>query len=132
MMPSTETITAKITSLPADAPDDHPATDRVGQDYEVSKELPSNVDEAVEMWGSEVVFSRLRGAVVIDLQSFVRTKIKSKDFTEESLQAAVDAWSPGTRGPGVSMETKAENLMAAMTPDQLQALLDRVEARKSD
>jgi hypothetical protein len=131
-MPSNETITAKITSLGKDAPEDHPAHDRVGQDYEVTKDLPANIEEAVEMYGAEVVFSRFRGAVVIDLQSFMRTKIKSKDFSDGDLQSAVDNWAPGTRGPGVSMEQKAENLMAGMSDDQLKALLERVNERKAE
>lgn len=130
-MPSNETITAQIKSVAADAPEDHPARDRIGVEFEVTKDLPSTIEEAVEMYGAEVVFSRFRGAVVIDLQSFMRTQIKKKDFTEESLQAAVDGWAPGTRGPGVSMEQKAENLMAAMSEDDLAALMARVEERKA-
>lgn len=129
-MPNPETISAQIKGLPADFDADHPAHARVGKEFEVIKEFPASIDEAVEMWGGEVCFSRLRGAVVIDLQSFVRSKIKSKDFTEESLQTAVDAWGPATRGVGVSLEQKAENLMASMDDNALNALLERVTARK--
>jgi hypothetical protein len=130
-MPGTESISAQIKGLAADAPEDHPAHDRVGQEFEVTKELPGNIQEATEMYGEEVVFSRFRGALVIDLQSFMRTQIKKKDFTEDTLQAAVDAWSPGTRGPGVSMATKAENLMASMSEDDLKALLASVTERRA-
>ncbi len=130
-MPTNETITAKITSLAADAPEDHPARARVGQDYEVQKSFPATIEEAVEMWGSEVCYSRLRGAVVIDLQSFIRTKIKSKDFAEDSLQSYVDAWGPSQRGPGVSMEQKAENMMSAMSDDDLAKLLASVNERRT-
>jgi hypothetical protein len=62
----------------------------------------------------------------------MRTKIKSKDFSDGELQAAVDGWAPGTRGPGVSMEQKAENLMAGMSDEQLKALLERVNERKAE
>ncbi len=131
-MPGTESIKAKITSVAADAPEDHPARDRIGTEYEVTKNMPSNIEDAVEMYGAEVVYSRLRGALVIDLQSFMRAQIKKKDFTEDGMQAAVNAWSPGTRGPGVSLAQKAENLMAGMSDDDLQALLASVETRRAD
>ncbi len=131
-MAGNESISAQIKGLAADAPEDHPARGRVGQEFEVTKNLPSNIDEAVEMYGAEVVFSRFRGALVIDLQSYMRTQIKKKDFTEDALQTAVDNWTPGTRGPGVSMEQKAENLMAGMSEEDLQALLGRVQARKEE
>jgi len=130
-MPGTEAIKAKITSLGADAPEDHPAHARVGTEFEVSKNMPSNIDDAVEMYGAEVVFSRFRGALVIDLQSFMRTQIKKKDFTDEGLQTAVDNWTPGTRGPGVSLAQKAENLMAGMDEEALQALLATVNERRA-
>lgn len=129
-MPNPETISAQIKTLPTDFDADHPAHDRVGKEFEVIKDFPASIDEAVEMWGGEICFSRLRGAVVIDLQSFIRSRIKSKDFTEESLQTAVDSWGPSTRGAGVSLEQKAENLMANMNDTDLTALLERVTARK--
>ena len=127
----TETIKSKITSVTPDTPEDHPSRDRIGVEYEVTKNMPTTIAESIDEWGEEVCFSRLRGAVVIDLQSFVRTKIKHKDFSADELQVVVDGWGPSQRGPGVSLEQRAESLMANMSDDDLAKLMARVEERKA-
>ncbi len=126
MSPTQETITAKITSVP----DDHHAVGRVGVEYEVQVTLPSTIEEAVEQWGGEVCYSKLRGAVVIDLQSAIRTKIKGKEFSEDDLQSFAAGWNPSQRGPGISLEKKAENLMSGMSDEDLAALLASVTERR--
>lgn len=96
-----------------------------------------NLDEAVERFGAEVVFSRFKSAAVIDLQALIRRGLGSTDSegkptpkSVEEIQKLAEAWVPGvqTRKRKTDKE-KAEELLAKLDPKTLAELLAQVQPR---
>ncbi len=105
-----ENITAKLTG---------------GEPFTVTHDLPENIDKAVEQYGHDVVFSRFRASLVIDLQSFMRSQIKH-DKSVDEVQALVDAWVPGTKKAGKSPAEKISDLFGKLTEEERSALLSEL------
>ena len=108
-----EDVTAKVT-----------AGDRAGEDFTVKFNLPANVEEATERFGDDVVFSRFKQSLVIDLQSFMRSHIKKDGATSEKIQLAVDEWTPGTRKPAKPLSERLADIMKKLTPDERREFLE--------
>lgn len=102
---------------------------KVGEEtkvVEVSYDFPESVGAAVEKYGEEQVQSLLHGAITLKLQALVRQKID----TDEDVQAAVNNWQPGVRGP-VTKKSAFERATAALsnlTPEQLAELAAKLKA----
>lgn len=96
-----------------------------GPKYSVNFDMPASLEEAVEKYGSEVVFSNFRSSLVINLQSFMRSHIKADDFNEAALQSAVDSWKPGTKARGKSATEKIGDLFEKLTPEERANILAR-------
>ncbi len=85
-------------------------------------EFGSNLDEAIELFGKEVVYGYFIGKAKISaagvLKSAMVTKKDGKKIASgaspDKLQAALDAWKPGiVRTSGESKKDKALEFMAA-------------------
>ena len=98
---------------------------RAGEPFTVTVSWPENLQEAVDAWGDEAVFSRATAAFVIDLQSFMRSEIQADDFSADQLQERAAAGKPGTRSRGKSRAEKIENLLGKLTGEERSALLQR-------
>lgn len=102
-----EKITAKLK-------DSQPVT----VDFDVDEKLK----DAVKRYGEDIVMSRYRSSLVIDLQAFMRGLLK-QNKTPEEIQAAVDAWQPGVKARGKSPAEKARDLFSKMSPEERAELL---------
>jgi hypothetical protein len=100
----------------------------------VSFDLPDNLAAMVTAYGEDIVYSKAKQAIVIDLQAMVRraiTPATDKDgkvtraaLGGTALQAEVDKWKPDNRTTVKKSATdKAKDAIAAMTPEEKQALL---------
>ena len=98
---------------------------RAGESFAVTVSWPENLQEAVDAWGDDAVYSRATAAFVIDLQSFMRSEIQSDDFSEEQLQERSAAWKPGTRSRGKSRAEKIESRLGKLPDEERSALLQR-------
>lgn len=89
----------------------------------VNYNFGSNLKEATEMFGEEVVFSRFHSAAVIDLQSLIRRGIKAQKSDSE-IQQMASAWRPGVKTV-VQKDPKARAMSAldSMSDEERQALL---------
>jgi len=100
--------------------------DRADKLYTVKYNIPDTLEEAVAALGDEVVYSRFKQSLVIDLQSFMRTQIKKDDATLDSIQEAVSEWSPGVRAAAKPLSEKIEELLQRMSPEERTAFLEEI------
>lgn len=95
-------VTAKVTN-PGDGVSAEPVT--------VEYDFGDNLADMTSKFGEDVIQSRARASLVIDLQSAIRRHINAGKSDDE-ITAAVAAWVPGVKA-------------AAKSPaDKLKALLD--------
>lgn len=89
---------------------------------EVEYDMPDTVDGLVEKFGAEQVATAAADSFTIAIQALIRRNI---DKTQEEVEALVNAWQPGVRGP-VTKKTPLEKAQAAlrqMSPEDRAALL---------
>lgn len=104
--------------------------DEKGPSVAVGYSMPENFAEAAKVWGEEVLFTKGRQSIVIDLQAIVR-RLLGKSKTQAEIQAEVDKWKPGVAGE-VVRKTAAERVQEDITklsPEQLAILLRDVQAK---
>lgn len=73
---------------------------------EVSYDFGDTLDEAIEMVGTDVVFSQYISASRIALQNVVRAKMAA-GVNAEQIQEIVNTWKPGMVLPKTSVDPKA-------------------------
>jgi hypothetical protein len=96
----------------------------------VQYDFGDNLAESVKLFGEEVVHSRAKAALVIDLQALVRRMIKAGKKSDE-ITAAVAKWKPDTRV--VVHKTAAEKVQEGvkqLTKEERLALLKQLQAIK--
>jgi hypothetical protein len=105
------------------------ASKRVGdedREAEIMYNFGSNIEEAIELFGADVVFTNFRVAGKIALQARMRSRIeKGQDVSELAT-----LWKPGIqleRTP-VNPVTAAKNAYANMTPEERAAFLEELKA----
>lgn len=100
-----------------------------GPACQVNFTMDENIKEAVDRYGEDVVFSRYKASLVIDLQSFLRGQMKSdppKDVAE--IQGAVDEWAPGVKAKGRSPAERARDIFGKLSEDDRKSLLEEFGA----
>jgi len=89
----------------------------------VQYEFGSNLEEAVELFGGDVIFNNFRQSAVISLQGILRRHL-ANGKTQGELQTIADGWKPGVVSrTGKSKVEKARDAFAAMSPEEKKALL---------
>ena len=76
----------------------------------------------VSSFGDDAVFNHAKRSFIVSLQSFIRSQIEA-DKTPEEIQEAINDWKPGQKRPGKSPQERAQELLAKMTPEERQRLL---------
>lgn len=103
-----------------------------GKSVTVNYDVPEDLEGLRSRFGDEVVAGRAHGAIVIDLQAFLRRKLEAplkegeSAPTQEQIQAEVDNWKPGTRtssGPKKSAAEKITDLFSNLSAEDKAALL---------
>lgn len=100
---------------------------RLGKDgnpQTVKFSLGQTVAEVVKQFGEEVSYSQLKGAIVVSLQAFMRSKMSAeKPLNGKALQDAVTAWKPGTRTPGKPPAEKIKEAFGKLSDAERKELL---------
>ena len=96
----------------------------------VDYDFGDNLQEAVELFGDDVVFSRFKAAAVVDLQALIRRHLGGeKPKTAEEIQALVSEWKPGvSKRVRKSTTEKAQDLIGQMSAEEKAALLASLQA----
>jgi hypothetical protein len=98
----------------------------------VGYDFGDSLEDAVEKFGAEVVFSRFRSAAVIDLQALIRRKIKANKPDAEIASDAA-AWKPAVATVGTgSKKPTVEGLLGkakALSPEERAALMEQLRAQ---
>jgi len=81
-----------------------------------------NLDEAVKIFGAELVFHKFEAAGVIDLQAYMR-RVMANNVTEKKepnagLTEAVKAWKPGMRAPAKTRKEKMLSDWDKLSPEE--------------
>jgi len=95
---------------------------------EVMFSTPGSLQEFVDKYGEEQALNFANRALVIDVQNRVRLHI---DSTKEEIQAMVDSYEPGVRGPRVQRTPleRAQAAMASMSVEDIEKLLQAARAK---
>ncbi len=92
----------------------------------VSYDFGDNLDQAVELFGAELVFNRYESAVTIDLQALIRRGIKAEK-TDEEIQELTNAWKPGIKQViRKSAQEKIKDAFGAMSEEDKKAMLEQL------
>ena len=84
----------------------------------------------VSKFGKDVVKSRAKSALVIDLQALMRREIEGKDFSLDGLKKKVAEWKPSViSGVRRSASEKLEDTVSNLTPEQQADLLAKLQAQ---
>lgn len=100
-----------------------------GAKVEVDYDFGEDLDQLVNKFGADVVFSHARRSFVVTLQSFIRTQM-DRGKSETEIQEAVNEWRPGQRKQGKSPQEKVQDMLAKMDPSARAALLKEYRARE--
>lgn len=84
----------------------------------------------VEKFGEDVVFSRAKSALVIDLQALMRREIEGKEFTEAKLKEKVAKWKPSVvSGVRRSASERVEDTVSKMSVEEQTKLLAELQKK---
>lgn len=95
----------------------------------------STLEEAVELFGAEAVFSAFQASAKIDLQAYIRRLMNATEeeseapkYTNEEIVAKVGEWKPGTKTRTSSdpME-KIKAMLEKLSPEQRAAFFAAAE-----
>ena len=110
-----------------------PRRDAKLPDWTVNYNFPETADEAVEMFGEEVVVARFNSGITVDLQGYIRSQNEEKEGksipSESGLQKLVDAWSPGLRPARKTKVEKTAAMYADMSADDRAELLKLIKSQ---
>ncbi len=100
-----------------------------GPECQVNFTMDNTTEEAITRYGEDVVFSRYKASLVIDLQSFLRGQMKTDPpKTADEIQGAVDEWAPGVKAKGRSPAERARDIFGKLSEDDRKALLEEFGA----
>lgn len=96
---------------------------------EAEYDFGGNTEEAVKLFGEEVVFSTFKAQAVVKLQSIMRSAAKAgKDVAE-----VVAAWKPGVaRVRGKTAVEKAISAFDKMSPEQQAQFIADLQAKAAE
>lgn len=98
----------------------------------VNYDFGDSLEDAVERFGEEVVYSRFKAAAVVDLQALIRRGIKAKKDAKQ-IQADADEWKPGVkRVSRKSSEDRIKESFSKMSAEDRAALLAQLQADLED
>ncbi len=103
------------------------------QEVSVEYDFGDTVEEAIQIFGADVVFSNFKSACTVTLQGFMRGQMKvdkeGNAKSDEEIAAAVAGWTPGQRASrSKSKGEKLKELLAGMDESQIAELLAEATA----
>lgn len=111
------------------------AKQKDGPETSVEYNFGDTLEEAVELFGADVVFSRFKGAAVVDLQAMIR-RLQKAGKTDKEIQEHCAQWKPSVgraSGPRKTKEERLAELLSQMSPEERKrAIAAAREAAKAD
>lgn len=98
-----------------------------GEQVEAEYEFGTDLKQAVELFGSEVVYNHAIGALKVAFQGWLRSQIDQKK-TQAEITAAAKDWKPGQRKQGKSPQEKLRDQLNSMSAEDRAALLKEFKA----
>lgn len=97
----------------------------------VNYDIPSDLAGYVSKFGEALTAEFARRSLTLGINALTRPLILAGK-TQEEIQAAVDSWVPGTRGPRTQKSPleRATAALGAMSPEDLAELLAKVKAKQ--
>lgn len=97
----------------------------------VQYDIPTSVAGLVDKYGEEQVVSIFTRGITLAVQALVRQKVAA-GAAADSLQAAVDSWVPGVRGPATKKTPfeRAQSALSTLSMEELEALRQEIASRK--
>ncbi len=101
---------------------------KVDKEATVNVDLGNDVQDAINKFGAEVVFSNFKANAVITAQSNIRRYLE-KGMGQEEIQAKLSAWKPGvamdrTVDPKAAIMSK----FAGLSAEDKKAILEKLMA----
>lgn len=89
--------------------------------------LGENLNELIEQFGEEVVFSSAKSSIVIDVQAVMRRQMRS-EVPDEQIAAYVANWRPGVKAARVAVDPFRAALMnfTKKSPEEQKAFLEEL------
>lgn len=88
---------------------------------EFDYDLGESLADAVKKFGEDIVFSHVIRSLIIAAQGAARGMMKSGK-TKDEIDAAMQTWKPGEPRQVKSKEDRMRDLIAKMSPEELEAL----------
>lgn len=89
-----------------------------------------SLDELVEQFTEEVVFSHAMSSLMVWRQGFARGQMKAKDpKTGKALQEALDEAKPGVRAPAADRVEKLRDRLDKLSPEEKAELLAQLTGK---
>lgn len=103
-----------------------------GKEMTVEWAAPKDLDDAVRMYGKEVVFNQAVAALRVAIQGIVRNAMGSEEpKTQKQIQQLVTDYKPGIRVRGKSPQEKIAETYAKMSKEEKAALIRRLSGEKA-
>jgi hypothetical protein len=100
---------------------------KVNREFKTEFDFGDNLDEAVSMFGAEVVFAGFVSDEVIALQGAIRDGLV-KGKTEDEIKALVDGWKPGVARPRIIDPVAViKNKFAKMSQEEQLAFIETLK-----
>jgi len=94
-------------------------------------EFGSSLDQAVELFGEDIVWAYTLRALVIASQGHARGLIKSGKSADE-IRTSLETWKPGAPRISRSPEERVRELMDKMSPEDRAAILSELQELKGE
>lgn len=95
--------------------------------YDAEYDFGDNVEEAIEKFGSELVFDGFVAKSVVEAQAKIRQMLEDGKSEQDITDFLTNVWKPGLKLPRASVDPKAAfaKYLAALSPeDRLKAIED--------
>lgn len=97
---------------------------------EVEVELAENLEELVNQYGSDIVFSHAKRSIIIALQGFMRSlmdqgreKGLEASAIADSIVNSVQGWKPSQKKAPKTTQEKARDILSRLSPAERAQLL---------
>ncbi|MAH45961.1 hypothetical protein CMI37_09020 [Candidatus Pacearchaeota archaeon] len=125
---------SKVIEIAAQVGSEKATTGIIVPAMKVNYTIPESTEEAIEMFGDDVVLSYFLADLAVALQSGMRGKMATIEEGEKvptgikpkKLQEFADEWKPGKKTRGRPAEERLAADIEKLTPEQKTALLKRM------
>lgn len=103
---------------------------KVERNFESTYDFGATLEEAVELFGEDVVFAGFVSSGVIDAQNFIRLRLEKKteeggfSYSDDAISADFAEWKPGIKSrERISPLDKIKKALGSLSEEQKAALL---------